>query len=105
MTNGTWMSTEEFNKRSELSNMFLIISGGYIKKRMYVVMVTGDSVNHNEAYSVYILPSIDPRISINKSICYSDAEFMNKWMFITVSTEGILTLAWNDTIYFEGIKF
>lgn len=104
LINGLWIGTDEFNEQSELTNMIVLIEGNCIKKRMFISMFSNGENIFSNIYDLYISPTIDIRSCKSKTICYTNCDIMKKIMMLEISTEGILTLQWGKTVYFEGIK-
>lgn len=105
MMNGLWISTDEFNKRSELSNMAIMVEGDVFHKHLLIAMYKDGANIFSNMYNLYIMPSIDPRCKTMKTIVYGDAEdIMRKTMMLEITTENVMIMQWGDTIYFEGLK-
>jgi len=108
MVDGIWISTDEFNKSSEISGMILKIDENQDdpgKNFNINIYGSNNQLIHTGTYPVTISTDYaitDPdKLEVNVS---GDIPIMDDNMSMTVTNSGSMVLLKNDNIYFEGIR-
>ena len=104
--NGLWLSTEEFNNKSDISSMILLIDDDESGKSVDILIYKGPDLIHSKQYHITL--GTDYNIFNTKNYSCnvsSDISIMDEDMNIDISNTGLLVLLKNDKIYFEGIRF
>lgn len=103
MIDGMWISTNEFNSQSDISSMILMITD---QSSLEIYIFQDDEVTHNSTHDISI--GIDYNLfkpGMFSASMDADIDIMSPDLVMTITSDCMMTLTHDDTVYFEGVRF